>query len=191
MTTSMEAPYDKAWDAICADPKLERARSRLSIDEMRAIIEHVAAPFAAPVRESAPGGAMRLVPALIARLRAAERAREAEGWEDILLAPHDGTFVLVWCDHTPVVAFYAKAFGLDKEPAWRPVVEISRRLRPTHWRPLPAPPAAGGEDPMAWAGEQAKVCPECGCEEVDHRGLLTCRCPARLPAPPAPRAEVG
>jgi hypothetical protein len=134
-----------------------------------------------------PHGVLRA----IARLRAAERAREAEGWEDILLAPHDGTFVLVWCDHTPVVAFYAKAFGLDKEPAWRPVVEISRRLRPTHWRPLPAPPAAGGEDPMAWAGEQAKVCPECGCEEVDHRGLLTCRCPARLPAPPAPRAEVG
>lgn len=39
---------------------------------------------------------------------------------------------------------------------------------------------AGDEGSMAWAGEQAKVCPECGCEEIDHRGLLTCRCPAGL-----------
>lgn len=27
--------------------------------------------------------------------------------------------------------------------------------------------------------EPEKVCEVCGCEETDHRGLLTCRCPAR------------
>jgi hypothetical protein len=97
------------------------------------------------VRYAAMAKLCQMLPAVTARLRAAELAREAEGWEDILLAPHDGTFVLVWCDHTPVVAFYEKAFGFDKEPAWRPVIEISRRLRPTHWRPLPAPPAPRAE----------------------------------------------
>lgn len=27
--------------------------------------------------------------------------------------------------------------------------------------------------------EQKGACPECGCEELDHRGLWTCQCPAR------------
>jgi hypothetical protein len=29
-----------------------------------------------------------------------------------------------------------------------------------------------------YSDEETKVCASCGCEELDHRGLLTCRCGA-------------
>lgn len=29
-----------------------------------------------------------------------------------------------------------------------------------------------------YANEGTKVCRSCGCDETDHRGLLTCECPA-------------
>ena len=32
------------------------------------------------------------------------------------------------------------------------------------------------------------ACPVCGCEELDHRGIWTCRCPAQQAAQPAPVA---
>lgn len=35
-----------------------------------------------------------------------------------------------------------------------------------------------------YSDEGPKVCPSCGCEELDHRGLLTCRCPATQSATP-------
>ena len=33
------------------------------------------------------------------------------------------------------------------------------------------------------------ACPVCGCEELDHRGIWTCRCPAQQAAQPAPVAR--
>jgi len=54
----------------------------------------------------------------------------------------------------------------------------------------PTTPPASPAEP--YAGEEKGACPVCGCEEVDHRNLWTCRCPAPAsPAEPCPASEVG
>ena len=44
--------FDRAWNAIRNDPNLERARAKLSISEMRAIIGHTAMAFNPPPEDS-------------------------------------------------------------------------------------------------------------------------------------------
>jgi hypothetical protein len=83
--------------------------------------------------------------ALIARLRAAERAREAEGWRPIETAPQDpwkpilvgteaGGIPITVAFWEPVEKAFVRSWG-DADP-----VEWA-----THWRPLPAPPAPRAE----------------------------------------------
>lgn len=79
-----------------------------------------------------------------------------DGWQDIASAPRDGTRVLLWMEPTPdpryvsndpaqpVMASYViwsdamKREGMRDGWSWYGPV----RCHPTHWRPLPAPPAA-------------------------------------------------
>lgn len=70
-----------------------------------------------------------------------------DGWRPIETAPKDGTDVLVCLSDTVAIAHWSKGLGgsgwLDDSGAghhdyWNYVGLIS----PTHWRPLPAPPAA-------------------------------------------------
>ncbi|WP_396660643.1 DUF551 domain-containing protein [Methylobacterium bullatum] len=82
---------------------------------------------------------------------AEDTARAEEGWEPIETAPKDGTEVDLWAvkDHgrsagrrtnchwgRPV--FGAEYFG---NPGWRGLENQYSSETPTHWRPLPAPPA--------------------------------------------------
>ena len=82
--------------------------------------------------------------------------REAgEGWRPIESAPRDGTKVDLWgINHL----HYAKRGERIANIAWGPVMDWmgherddwrhgqGESFQPTHWRPLPAPPAAGAPD---------------------------------------------
>lgn len=84
------------------------------------------------------------------------RTAPQDGWQDIATAPRDGTRVMLWMEPTPdpryisndpaqsVIASYvvwserSKREGMRDGWSWYGPV----RCHPTHWRPLPAPPAA-------------------------------------------------
>lgn len=73
-------------------------------------------------------------------------------WQPIETAPKDGTVIDVWLGDAdaPEVDFYC-TFGTRRSPGWRwrqgkfrPVHGIHvpvLGVQPTHWMPLPAPPA--------------------------------------------------
>ena len=65
----------------------------------------------------------------------AERA--AEDWQPIATAPED-TDVLVWDAANEFVMM-----GHHRKQRWYGTTGMLRAAKPTHWRPLPAPP--GGE----------------------------------------------
>jgi hypothetical protein len=90
--------------------------------------------------------------ALIARLRAAERAREAEGWQDISTAPKNKPLWLTgfgWGDekHGRWVTIGSYRRYLHRE-GWHDFDHVPTSLyTPTHWMPLDAaaPPAPRAE----------------------------------------------
>lgn len=68
-------------------------------------------------------------------------------WRPIATAPKDGQHILVWAGTEPVIARY----WVGSEPTthshaypWQAVgrAESLRADIPTHWQPLPEPPAA-------------------------------------------------
>jgi len=69
--------------------------------------------------------------AILSALTAAGLVVE-QGWQPIATAPRDGTRVLV-CEHDAPLGDVSVDW-LDKDGKWLG--------SPTHWRPLPAPPAA-------------------------------------------------
>lgn len=88
-------------------------------------------------------------------------ASEGGGWRDIESAPRDGTSILVTAQHGPPASRYysvARWEDANNEGAgwfdgtvgsW--AYEELLEIHPTHWRPLPDPPAglqtnAGGGD---------------------------------------------
>ena len=84
--------------------------------------------------------------------------RAEEGWRDIASAPKDGTTVDLWCE--PFDAFEvgnACRFTDAKFEggSWRIHVvmkgwqSIEEYWRPTHWQPLPEPPAIRSRSPNA------------------------------------------
>lgn len=72
-----------------------------------------------------------------------------DGWRDISTAPRDGTIVWAWAEGRRwLAAFEVSSYGPS---LWRMqgyvgdrVTLTSGDISPTHWQPLPAPPAAGG-----------------------------------------------
>lgn len=79
------------------------------------------------------------------RLLDAADARGREGWQPIETAPKDGTYILGYfpdaCDYLPQCGITAiKWIGSYAGWGTRGVCGLS----PTHWQPLPTPPAPGG-----------------------------------------------
>lgn len=64
------------------------------------------------------------------------------GWRDIETAPRDGTEVLVYFDKSRVylVLSWGQSMMPDKSFAWVDDAGVPNG-KPTHWRPLPTPPA--------------------------------------------------
>jgi hypothetical protein len=98
-------------------------------------------------REYGPGTNAPLLDELAAAL---EAARE-DGWQPIETAPRDGTRILAmirwsWSDGTDgeaqdVIYWHARAqFWVCGTPM-NYVQVLDEGVAPTHWRPLPAPPA--------------------------------------------------
>jgi hypothetical protein len=66
-------------------------------------------------------------------------------WQKIETAPKDGTKVLVWSEDHPWrelgIAFWGRSNPMNR-PAWQGGhCRIDHIDQPTHWMPLPAPPA--------------------------------------------------
>ena len=80
---------------------------------------------------------------LVWQARADIARREAGAWQPIETAPRDGTWFVAACDDTKwnvlprIVRFKDK---YDRYPISDPGVVWT--IAPTHWMPLPAPPAA-------------------------------------------------
>ena len=69
-------------------------------------------------------------------------ASQDSGWRPIESAPKDGTAILVFCPHASpyqiVASFHTKE---PKWSGWLEDYEGEQIWPPTHWMPLPAPPA--------------------------------------------------
>ena len=74
-------------------------------------------------------------------------------WQPIETAPRDGTSILVCCSSFDPIWGIASWYSDNREyPAglpegwmmWHQGTEEQRHTWPTHWMPLPAPPARGG-----------------------------------------------
>lgn len=65
-----------------------------------------------------------------------------QGWHDISTAPHDGTRILLWAS-----AWHAPCSGSWYGSDWRQVYDLPTFAHsPTHWQPLPQPPAASDRE---------------------------------------------
>ena len=96
-----------------------------------------------------------------AAMTAAQAEREARVLSEIETAPPADGYV---------DAFYAiaKMLGVAAQPS-SPKEVWEREIRPRLEALTAAPPVAREEVKGA--------CPSCGCDEIDHRGIWTCRCP--------------
>lgn len=80
------------------------------------------------------------------------------GWQDIASAPRDGESVLIWKpDERMVGEYMMAAYWDDREGGFIPVggsnkqgylskVTGTPQGYPTHWQPLPSPPASASEE---------------------------------------------
>lgn len=68
----------------------------------------------------------------------------ATAWQPIATAPRDGTRVLLWrADYEVMETGFH--FQTDEEDCWR-FWGGARLYAPTHWQPLPPPPAQEDDD---------------------------------------------
>ena len=102
--------------------------------------------------EANPGG-WDITPGLLeASISEIERLRAAQQWKPIETAPKDGTICDLWvCGARAPSCYWNDDDGLCGAPHWRQnyaeVQGCSFELPgiPTHWKPLPSPPAKEGE----------------------------------------------
>ena len=80
-------------------------------------------------------------------IREALEALRAEQWRPIDMAPTDGTPLLLWCNDW-VIGHHAVSYPPYAFEGWTTGWETAggydvgyARITPTHWRPLPEPPA--------------------------------------------------
>ena len=78
------------------------------------------------------------VEAMLARDSEKLRADLSPQWQPIETAPKDGTWVLIWCGWVGHPRSSAFEHGSWQNLPW---VANSKDYNPTHWMPLPAPPA--------------------------------------------------
>jgi hypothetical protein len=67
-------------------------------------------------------------------------------WRDISSAPKDGTFIMVYAPPLKI-RFYPLVVWWDGDDWYAPAHEDHAQITPTHWMPLPSPPAALPETP--------------------------------------------
>lgn len=102
-----------------------------------------------PLLEASPGGTLTLWGMLTAaatpeadRIDADEApAPVVEGWRDIASAPKDGTQVLLWQPHWEAMQTAVWCNDGHNGPGWL-TMDGGEVIKPSHWQPLPAPPAA-------------------------------------------------
>lgn len=78
-----------------------------------------------------------------------ERLRGERMWQRISTAPKDGTRILAWPywkEHPVALVRWSESSVL---PHWRTPGGLWGNLQPTHWMPLPAPPATDVTNPEA------------------------------------------
>jgi len=75
-------------------------------------------------------------------LQQAEAQTWPEGWQPIETAPKDGTTILGWDTIEHVLLFW-------HDGAWRENALADNPIPPTHWMPLPAPPAPASQETEA------------------------------------------
>jgi hypothetical protein len=88
--------------------------------------------------------AVDLIDTVVARvIDAAPHAEAGDGWRDIETAPKDGTEILAYFDKSRFyfILSWGQSMMPDKHFAWVDDDGVPNGI-PSHWRPLPAPPAA-------------------------------------------------
>ena len=83
-----------------------------------------------------------------------QAGERAEAWLPIESAPRDGSRVLLYCAWNGVVRgkWESDKYGKPPRPYWTNDCEYTfgklatRKDQPTHWQPLPPPPALGSEE---------------------------------------------
>ena len=80
--------------------------------------------------------------ALETERRSTETAGADEGWQPIETAPKDGTHILAYCDRMKEVGEVMWSTSFGRWGATWVIAGFNQpwASRPTHWRPLPAPP---------------------------------------------------
>lgn len=79
---------------------------------------------------------------------AAENARLAAGvaeWQPIETAPKDATLLLLWWpsrrESSALIGYYGRGWLEGSALEWRSMAGLEWHKDPTHWMPLPPPPA--------------------------------------------------
>ena len=122
----------------------------LTIDRLREKLAEAAEALAAgAARDGRPVHAQLLAEAarkaevtLETERRSAETAGADEGWQPIETAPKDGTHILAYCDRMKEVGEVKWSTSFGRWGATWVMAGFNQpwASRPTHWRPLPAPP---------------------------------------------------
>jgi hypothetical protein len=90
---------------------------------------------------------VKRIDAHLSRPRPARDEALVEAWQPWASAPKDGTIILAYGEHLPTY-FYATVW---EKGEWRYCSQgsgwASPPAAPTHWRPLPPPPAPQGQKP--------------------------------------------
>ncbi len=76
-----------------------------------------------------------------AMLAASPQPPVVEGWRDIASAPRDGTQVLLWQPHWEAMQTAVWFNDGHNRPGWL-TMDGGEVIKPSHYRPLPAPPSA-------------------------------------------------
>jgi hypothetical protein len=78
---------------------------------------------------------------LVRRGEARQMAEPAQGWQPIETAPKDGTLVLLAYDTGPGVLQWGMSLARIRGDHWATDINSQLHFVPTHWMPLPEPPA--------------------------------------------------
>lgn len=148
LLNTLNAGATEAADAITTlrdeNERMREALEKIASGEEEEYDEELRAPVIVPM------DAERLSDIARAALSALPRAEADDGWRTIESAPKDGTRLLVFgggADKVEVCAWCERvgAWDLDHTMLEDWDNQPDGYSRPSHWRPLPAPPTQAGE----------------------------------------------